>query len=545
MPLLHQLYHPELYHPELEYEEAQQEVDVADDPLALRSSKRRKITETPSSEGDTKRDIYVNASTESLPITTAHNMHQRSGGSSAVKDIQAMPPPATTPKRLIRKEIPSSQSPVDTPLFALSQRSAKRNSSRSPLTERSINLQTPITVAPKVPGELSSREVGDSMETEDEDQNEDEKPLLDSQLDQRIVPEKERLHPRTEPGKSDTSHVQVKTSFQREVSIDDGSVKQAGGYPSVLRSQVTTRPLEESDAVPIKPVNASSPQRHNHPSHPASSNVRMPDQISPVNEPPLESIPSSPPPQKPDIDSLAARCLPTLAVETDSQFDAGWHTYHHPRSISNPPPPLSSSTTKENNDQPSSSQLQYIPSSQPALASSPLAPPSSPPPHSSINNNYEETAPTQPLQNHHTLPPPSLPQTHHVPASQATTTASPTQPQNATPHHHNDDENDGPHILVPSSTSPIRPPTPPPGLSSPLLGWRSHERIHNDGDVGGGNAEKHEWTPDRRVRASQLLLPASFLKDSWFVGPDDIEDVGGGMGMEMEMGEGEWIEEED
>lgn len=514
MPLLHQLYHPELYHTGLEYEEPQQEVNVENEPLALRSPKRRKISETQSSNGDSKKDTPVNASTASYPIMINHG---RSGGSSPLKDIQAMPPPTTTPQRPIRREIPSSQSPFDTPLSALSRRSSQRDTSRSPLTERSINLQMPIAVTPKVPAHLNRREVADSMDTEDEDQDEDENPLLEPQIYQSTVQEKGRLNQRTDRVDSHISHIQVKTSFQ-----EDGGTKEA--RPSSSTSPPTTRSLEESDAAPTKQVNPLPQQRHHHPPHSTSSNPGVTDQSNLMAEPPPESIPSSLTPQEPDIDLLAARCLPNLAVETDSQFEAGWHTYHP---TMNPPPPPPSSTGKGNNNQPSSSQLQYIPSSQPILAS-PSPPPA--PPHTSSNNDGKETAPTHPLPSHLPPPPASPPA---VPASQATTTASPTQPQHSQSQHsqsHHQQDDEGPHILVPSS--PCR-----PSFSSPSVGANNN----NDDDGGGGSPEKDEEYAERRMRASQLLLPASFLKDSWFVGPDEIEDAGVG----EEIGEGEWIEEEE
>lgn len=81
-----------------------------------------------------------------------------------------MPPPKT-PQSTRRKEVPSSQSPVDTPLSAQSQKS-KRDLSRSPLKERSTNVRR-VSIsdwsARKSVRWAPMLEVADSTELEDEE----------------------------------------------------------------------------------------------------------------------------------------------------------------------------------------------------------------------------------------------------------------------------------------------------------------------------------------------------------------------------------------
>lgn len=82
--------------------------------------------------------------------------------------IATLMPPPVTPRTWRKREIPSSQSPVDSPLSTRSRRSAQ-GYSRSPLTERSTNYTLPLPSIRK--GVLWKRKlkVEDSMENEEED----------------------------------------------------------------------------------------------------------------------------------------------------------------------------------------------------------------------------------------------------------------------------------------------------------------------------------------------------------------------------------------
>ncbi|KAL8826606.1 MAG: hypothetical protein Q9191_003701, partial [Dirinaria sp. TL-2023a] len=78
--------------------------------------------------------------------------------------------PATPPRpgpRMWRREIPSSQSPPDTPLSARARRSS-REPSRSPLRERSLNVRNPIRTTSKAAMPPRRQEVADSMDSENE-----------------------------------------------------------------------------------------------------------------------------------------------------------------------------------------------------------------------------------------------------------------------------------------------------------------------------------------------------------------------------------------
>jgi len=78
-----------------------------------------------------------------------------------------MPPPKT-PRSRRRKEIPSSQSPADTPLSTQSRRSV-RAYSQSPLKEKSTNVMLPPSSQRKDSRWTKKLEVADSMETVEDD----------------------------------------------------------------------------------------------------------------------------------------------------------------------------------------------------------------------------------------------------------------------------------------------------------------------------------------------------------------------------------------
>ena len=75
----------------------------------------------------------------------------------------ALMPPPKTPKSLRRKEIPSSQSPADTPLSNQSRKS-QREQSRSPLKERSTNLLTCPQYPRKTIGQVAKLVAADSID---------------------------------------------------------------------------------------------------------------------------------------------------------------------------------------------------------------------------------------------------------------------------------------------------------------------------------------------------------------------------------------------
>lgn len=143
------------------------------------TSKRRKIEKQPNTpvsmrqtRSAKKRAAEKNAQSEELPGGVKEEGFElavegdRIGSLDASKTL--MPPPKT-PQSSRRKEVPSSQSPVNTPLSTQSRRSV-RDVSRSPLKEKSMNLRREwdssvrksVRWAPVL-------EVADSMEVDNEE----------------------------------------------------------------------------------------------------------------------------------------------------------------------------------------------------------------------------------------------------------------------------------------------------------------------------------------------------------------------------------------
>ena len=164
------------YHPELESENLQTDDEEADSYVASPTrNKRRRITpEKPQARRIETRSVKRKASKEGSSIQKHGGIYSLSSAGREAdarklrpKNPTAMPPPKT-PTSLRRKEIPSSQSPPDTPLSTQSRQSLQRYT-RSPLKERSTNVDLPI-ISPVKRARWSERlKVADSMETGDEE----------------------------------------------------------------------------------------------------------------------------------------------------------------------------------------------------------------------------------------------------------------------------------------------------------------------------------------------------------------------------------------
>lgn len=82
---------------------------------------------------------------------------------------KALMPPPKTPQSARWREVPSSQSPVDTPLSIQSRRS--KDLLRSPLKAKSVNARRTIGSPGKAGGWARTLQVADSMENDDEDES--------------------------------------------------------------------------------------------------------------------------------------------------------------------------------------------------------------------------------------------------------------------------------------------------------------------------------------------------------------------------------------
>lgn len=153
------------------YSSDQEDVDlnyIEDD--ARRARKRRKMmaeaqlvsqVESRATKALKRRDISSEDMEEARPAQPDEGLPHSSPPHGHTAPL-SMPPPRT-PKKTRKMEIPSSQSPADTPLSMRSRKSG-RNVSRSPLKQRSTNL--PMS-RPLLPGTRKDIGVTPKLEVED------------------------------------------------------------------------------------------------------------------------------------------------------------------------------------------------------------------------------------------------------------------------------------------------------------------------------------------------------------------------------------------
>ncbi|KAK4696895.1 hypothetical protein P7C71_g1100, partial [Lecanoromycetidae sp. Uapishka_2] len=173
-----EIYHPDAENRNLEYSDEEDEDTILAAPVAR---KRRKITlqEPPARKIETRssrRQVFKQEhpqqevdESEGEQLKLPSNRTQMKP--SMPQSSAVLMPPPKTPRSVMKKEIPSSQSPVDTPLSYKS-RDSTRDTSRSPLKERSTNLVPPFSQK-RGSHWTKKLEVADSMETV-----EDESPVL-------------------------------------------------------------------------------------------------------------------------------------------------------------------------------------------------------------------------------------------------------------------------------------------------------------------------------------------------------------------------------
>ncbi|MCJ1245339.1 hypothetical protein MMC30_002543 [Trapelia coarctata] len=117
-----------------------------------RSTKRKaESNDRPGKAGTTLEDEQVEASMQTEPQTSTNTV---------------MAPPKT-PRKIVKTEIPSSQSPTTTPLSIQSRRST-RNESRSPLRDKSTNIRNTPSVHGRSIKKFSWLEVQDTFDDENE-----------------------------------------------------------------------------------------------------------------------------------------------------------------------------------------------------------------------------------------------------------------------------------------------------------------------------------------------------------------------------------------
>lgn len=164
------------YHPGLEKEDLETDEEESDSYVASPTrNKRRKITpEKPPTRKIGTRSAKRKAAEEDPSILEqeTQDVLPSAGEEAKAHTLRAIMPttmlPPKTPMSLRRREIPSSQSPADTPLSTQS-RQSHRDYTRSPLKEKSTNIGLSVGSPGKGPRRSKKLEVADSMETLDED----------------------------------------------------------------------------------------------------------------------------------------------------------------------------------------------------------------------------------------------------------------------------------------------------------------------------------------------------------------------------------------
>lgn len=548
MDALREFYHPDLEKEDLKTDDEEEDIYVA----SPTRNKRRKVTpEKPSARRVETRSTKRQATKEegSIQKQEDKDILPSAGGEAKAQTLRARMPidmlPPKTPTSLRRREIPSSQSPAETPLSTQSRRSLQIYT-RSPLKERSTNIDLSV-ISPMRGARWSKRlEVADSMETGDEDSPVATRIGLTTghpATDREDIPEKEpslpshpfsihvddfnqRLKEAQRPVKEVQNSSQARPRHEVIDSTDeedddeeadafnagpetqaalastDVSQKSSGGLPE------STPPTSKStdydpECLPSERNASESADIMNDPSPTAGeSNVetQVPKEKSKKvefvdlasSDPPDPTTPSKTHTHHSDSEEASAQLFADLrrdvqpgGLQTESQYEAGWTVYTPAEDIHSDPDILPSSPLPI--EQPSSG-LMTVPTQQirPPISSPPKFYKAPVPPSQATTVDV-----TQPS------PPHALPL-----SSQAISTQS--SPLNNNTGKKKKKKSPSPREARSSQAFPSSPPPMPPPSSSPLTSRKADPW------------EGFEWN-GVRLTDSQLL-PASLWNDSE-VGP--------------------------
>ena len=511
-----------LYHPEVDEDELQYDDDVKDiHRNPPRGSKRRKMgaTEPPMRSASTSgaKAIALDTALRSSKVIQFKEepvQRDRTEYGEDPQESRTMPPPLKTPTSTRQKEIPSSQSPADTPLSSLSRRSM-RDVSKSPLKEKSANIATARGSSPRKSVKWAyKKEVADSLENDEacslvpcsshispekprktaEEIYEDllaqsspvvkspkegirESPLVKSAEVSHVEESKKLPHPFA------PSHTHVRTEILDSDPEEDGKDNDTEDEVDIVKYNIaaTSEPHRKTiTATPtLDTILSSMPEENAQPTFPPSPSPsrRQPQSINISSSQPTDLFPPSKTTQDLASDQLhhepslytQARGSPLLV--TESQYESGWESYYPQGGT------------------------ESIPPESPPL----LRPLSSSPPQTRAAECGTEPMTTVPTQ---FLPQPASPAKLEpkvpVPPSQATTVdvtqPSPSENSNQCP--------SSPQALIPSSLPPPpASPVPPMMSSSPCASQK-------------GISQRPGYQWDGRVLTDSQLLPASLMEDS-------------------------------
>jgi len=484
-----------LYHPDSEKEALQ--TDGEEEPSFVASPvgrKRRRITPKEPEESFARKMKTRNSSRKTLKKEP--QLQEKDGEtdlpSGKGNQIPSKPhtpatlmPPPVTPRTWRKREIPSSQSPADSPLSTQSRRLV-RDYSRSPLKERSTNVTLPATSTSK--GVLWARKlvVEDSLENEEEDSppltrlKPITEPFVRNCAPEEVVDNDLPQLPTHEIATGWRSSGEVPESSQRQhpeanISSPTEAVKATKGildsdfeYDDEDTDNESTDTAQRNIPLPCEPISSGQISKHNL-LDTVGLTPKPPDDQGHFDNPPAldnnaEDDPSTPRKQCSESDGASAQLFNDLqratqpgGLQTESQYENAWKSYH--------PADAADDNLDENES------MLSLPLIEAEDAESMPAP---------------MTVPTQ------ILPPAVTPFKRPVPPSQATTTdVTQPSPRNMP---------SSPPLVSLSSL----PPMPPP-LSSPTA-----SRKAVDPWIG------FQWD-GVRLTDSQLL-PASLMTDS-YIGP--------------------------
>ncbi|KAL9067662.1 MAG: hypothetical protein Q9161_006744 [Pseudevernia consocians] len=392
MDVLRDYYHPELEKGDLKTDDEEDDSYVASPTrkkrrkvtpekpynrkIGTRSGKRQAAKEEPSNQEEMDQDVSPSI-----------------GGEAKAHVLRAKMPttmlPPKTPTSLRRKEIPSSQSPADTPLSTQSRQSLQ-DYVRSPLKEKSTNIDLPLKSPIKGPRWSKGLEVADSMGTEDEDSPVSVRgglttePIGPTAEPEDIIEEKPRLpshafaihvddfNQRLNAAQRPVKEIQISSQRRRRHEVIDSTdeeddFEEAEAFDAGLETQAalastdvsqetpdqlpestpsTSKPAEDEPESPPTQKNASgSPNPLNTPSLPAKENpvedelwMQRPKRVEFVDlassTPPGRATPSHLRERPFDSEKVSAQLFGDLrrdtqqgGLQTESQYEQGWIPY--------------------------------------------------------------------------------------------------------------------------------------------------------------------------------------------------------------------------
>jgi len=403
MDPFHALFHPCADDEDLEYDE--EEETYAASPVGR---KRRKVTP----EKAMVRKIETRSAAREAVKPEPHRSRKQISPKAFHRDAEAEPskpqtslmPPPQTPRTSRKMEVPSSQSPADSPLSTQA-RTPARYHERSPLKERSTNYVLSKSTPKKVPRWAKKMEVADSFEND-----ENESPF---KTPRKPVKETKSSTPRPRGSPYETrSHLSALTmtgesnTLKEVLESSEGHIQrfQDTGRSRtnvVLDSDTDDNIGEDDDEEDKQGLDAligrsneeaysRTPMTNARPGLPNTTLLSKPSPASSIANEPLIPLSESDEASAQLSDDLHRAILPS-ALQTESQYENAWLPYHPITTLSSSP--LSTSPSPPNQapstPQPMTVPTQLLPPIPPSQAtttdntqppSSSLALPSSPPP---------------------------------------------------------------------------------------------------------------------------------------------------------------------